>query len=126
MAQDRRLRPCYYCGTECVPTKDHVIPLALAGSDERWNRVDSCGPCNSTKGRQTYEKFTGKTRLPDRVIAATGCVTTTEWVNRATALGLYPPVTRVERFAQRRKLNKVQSHPAWVASPHGPRPKGGW
>jgi hypothetical protein len=61
MAVSKRLRyevlrrdghACRYCGHTApdVPlTVDHVIPVALGGSDEPENLVTACGPCNSGK-----------------------------------------------------------------------------
>ena len=51
---------CTYCNWELtrirpVPagkrqaTRDHVIPCAVGGSNEIWNIVPSCRPCNSTR-----------------------------------------------------------------------------
>lgn len=61
MAVSRRLRyeilrrdnyTCYYCGAKApdVPlTVDHVVPLALGGSDEASNLVTACKDCNAGK-----------------------------------------------------------------------------
>jgi hypothetical protein len=61
MAVSKRLRyeilrrdnhACRYCGRSApdVPlTVDHVIPIALAGSDDASNLVTACGDCNSGK-----------------------------------------------------------------------------
>lgn len=64
---------CHYCHAYfgkkrrhrgSVNTLDHVIPRALGGPDDKWNRVLSCQPCNLAKGAQTYEEFTGTSKLP--------------------------------------------------------------
>lgn len=61
MALSKRLRfeilrrdnhACRYCGAGAPDTKlvvDHVIPVALGGSDEPSNLVTACEPCNSGK-----------------------------------------------------------------------------
>lgn len=61
MAVSKRLRfeifrrdnhTCRYCGAAApdVPiTVDHVIPVALGGTDEATNLVTACGDCNSGK-----------------------------------------------------------------------------
>lgn len=51
---------CKYCGVdlprqgnrdgEQLITLDHVIPVALGGTSERWNVVTCCAPCNQAKG----------------------------------------------------------------------------
>lgn len=44
---------CFYCGlpSSYVPLlMDHVIPVALGGTDDLWNLVPACQPCNSGKG----------------------------------------------------------------------------
>jgi 5-methylcytosine-specific restriction endonuclease McrA len=53
---------CWYCGTETDElrrrTIDHVIPRGMMGSsEERWNLVACCGPCNGIKGRRQIEEF---------------------------------------------------------------------
>jgi len=43
---------CRYCGAKApdvVLTVDHVVPVALGGSDDPSNLVTACGPCNSGK-----------------------------------------------------------------------------
>lgn len=61
MAVSRRLRfeilrrdnhTCRYCGRSApeVPLRvDHVVPVALGGSDDPSNLVTACEPCNSGK-----------------------------------------------------------------------------
>lgn len=61
MSVSRRLRfeilrrdsyTCRYCGGTAPDVKltvDHVIPVALGGSDEPANLVTACGPCNGGK-----------------------------------------------------------------------------
>lgn len=50
--------PCFYCGeqtartltpSDCSRTRDHVVPLALGGTNEYENLVVACGWCNSSK-----------------------------------------------------------------------------
>lgn len=43
---------CHYCKRELAPaevTRDHVVPRALGGRDERWNVVSACKTCNIAK-----------------------------------------------------------------------------
>ncbi len=43
---------CRYCGAKAPDvalTVDHVVPVALGGSDDPSNLVTACGPCNSGK-----------------------------------------------------------------------------
>lgn len=47
---------CHYCYVEMYPgdpntgpTKDHIVPRALGGMDERFNIVMACRDCNSKK-----------------------------------------------------------------------------
>lgn len=63
MAVSKRLRfevlrrdgfRCYYCGTRGNETGDgltidHVVPVALGGTDDAENLVSACGDCNSGK-----------------------------------------------------------------------------
>lgn len=61
MALSKRLRyevlrrdnhACRYCGAAAPDAKlvvDHVVPVALGGSDEPSNLVTACEPCNSGK-----------------------------------------------------------------------------
>lgn len=43
---------CKYCGCDCgdFPTIDHVIPVALGGTNDMENLVVACRSCNSRKG----------------------------------------------------------------------------
>lgn len=43
---------CAYCLTPNPTTIDHVIPLALGGTDDEDNRVPCCFVCNAAKGRR--------------------------------------------------------------------------
>lgn len=45
---------CYYCGTPAalglkVLHIDHVIPVALGGTNDPWNLVAACWDCNAGK-----------------------------------------------------------------------------
>lgn len=40
---------CAYCGTKCVATMDHVVPLCKGGRHAPGNILPACGPCNSRK-----------------------------------------------------------------------------
>lgn len=72
MAVSKRLRyeilrrdnhACRYCGATAPDVKltvDHVVPVALGGSDEPSNLVTACEPCNSGKSASQ----------PDAVIVA--------------------------------------------------------
>ena len=42
---------CQYCGQE-ANTVDHVIPIALGGTDEPSNLVAACARCNYSKGKR--------------------------------------------------------------------------
>lgn len=42
---------CFYCGDQ-PPTSltiDHVVPVAKGGTDDEWNLVAACQPCNAGK-----------------------------------------------------------------------------
>jgi len=51
---------CFYCGLQ-APTVglhiDHVVPRAMGGTDDPWNLVAACQPCNLGKadGAPTQE-----------------------------------------------------------------------
>lgn len=47
---------CHWCGAH-ADTDDHLIPLALGGSDAIDNHVASCRPCNAAKGDKAPEIF---------------------------------------------------------------------
>lgn len=40
---------CRYCGGEAT-TADHIIPQRLNGTDDAYNLIAACQPCNSSKG----------------------------------------------------------------------------
>lgn len=44
----RRRRPCAYCPAPATEI-DHVIPLALGGTNYEGNLAPCCGPCNRAK-----------------------------------------------------------------------------
>lgn len=46
---------CYYCGTPAALGVDqlhidHVVPVALGGTNDPWNLIASCQGCNLGKG----------------------------------------------------------------------------
>lgn len=49
----RDLGACRYCqeDADCI---DHVVPLALGGTNATRNLVAACTPCNGRKGRQVW------------------------------------------------------------------------
>lgn len=49
---------CSYCGTLSGPFHiDHVIAVALGGSDDPTNLVVACKPCNLSKGAKSLEEW---------------------------------------------------------------------
>ena len=43
---------CFYCGIPAQVSQleiDHVIPFSLGGSNDPWNLVPACKPCNAGK-----------------------------------------------------------------------------
>lgn len=44
------LKPCAICGSFYKTCVDHIIPLALGGTDEEGNLQVLCEPCNLRKG----------------------------------------------------------------------------
>lgn len=56
---------CSYCGTEMVweqnhpdqMTIDHVVALAIGGTNERENLIAACRTCNSMKRTRSAESF---------------------------------------------------------------------
>lgn len=42
---------CHYCSRPAA-TWDHIVPLALGGSNFARNMTPACGPCNEAKGAQ--------------------------------------------------------------------------
>jgi len=49
---------CIYCGRSDVPlTRDHKIPLFRGGSNDIYNIVPACKPCNSSKRISTAKEF---------------------------------------------------------------------
>jgi hypothetical protein len=46
---------CRYCGDIVGPFEiDHVVPVAMGGTNRRGNLVLACRPCNSRKGTATW------------------------------------------------------------------------
>ena len=51
---------CAYCGTKEKHkelTLDHVIPLAKMGTDDYFNLLPACRPCNLSKGRSSVRQW---------------------------------------------------------------------
>jgi len=58
---ERQKQRCYWCGSKVRERYhvDHVMPLALGGSDGPENLVISCPPCNLSKGARHPMEFAG-------------------------------------------------------------------
>jgi 5-methylcytosine-specific restriction endonuclease McrA len=67
-ARARKVKTCYYCGSDFreTPHIDHVIPLAGGGKHELSNLCTSCDACNLAKGAKQPNQFTssGQSFLP--------------------------------------------------------------
>lgn len=50
---DRDGWECVHCGSHRDLTVDHVIPVALGGTNDMDNLQTLCRPCNSSKGART-------------------------------------------------------------------------
>ena len=51
---------CAYCGytqKNKEMTLDHVIPITKQGTDEYFNLVPACRPCNLSKGHQAIRQW---------------------------------------------------------------------
>lgn len=47
---------CRYCGSRVGPFDiDHVVPIALGGSNQTRNLVTACASCNSRKGANVWK-----------------------------------------------------------------------
>jgi hypothetical protein len=99
MAVSKRLRfeilrrdnhTCRYCGLhapEVALRVDHVVPVALGGSDEPGNLVTACEPCNS-----------GKTSVaPDQPIVDDVAADALRWANAMKAAVLVMSAERERR-----------------------------
>lgn len=112
MAVSKRLRyeilrrdnhTCRYCGATAPDVKltvDHVLPVALGGSDEPTNLVAACGDCNAGKTSSS----------PDAPLLADVAEKALLW-DRALALAVE---RREARFEQRQTLLEYFED-AWAA-----------
>lgn len=49
---------CRYCGDECGPFHiDHIVSVALGGTDDPSNLCVACKPCNLSKGAKALEDW---------------------------------------------------------------------
>lgn len=46
---------CSCCGARAELTKDHIIPIALGGTDDSWNIQALCAKCNRAKGTRIID-----------------------------------------------------------------------
>lgn len=109
MAVSRRLRyevlrrdahRCRYCGSGApdVPlTVDHVVPVALGGSDDPANLVTACRDCNSGKSASS----------PDAPIVADIDQKAAEW---ARAMSVVVEARTAELAVERTRLNLFDEH----------------
>lgn len=56
-AQGGRCKYCLKPMTLKEATRDHVVPRAKGGSNQKSNTVAACEPCNRAKGDQELSKF---------------------------------------------------------------------
>jgi hypothetical protein len=54
---------CQYCGQE-ANTVDHVLPIALGGTDEPNNLVAACARCNYSKGKRESPTVFVRSEIP--------------------------------------------------------------
>lgn len=68
---------CYYCGSDELPTVDHVIPISAAPElcFVPENCVTACRKCNSSKGSRNQASFLASTSTP---YAFPACASPTE------------------------------------------------
>lgn len=48
LSQNELIRRCHYCRS-LANTKDHIVPLAMGGTDKSLNLVPACWDCNQNK-----------------------------------------------------------------------------
>ena len=48
---------CVYCGAREDLTVDHVLPLSRGGTNDLYNLVTACRPCNSSKNAKTPQEW---------------------------------------------------------------------
>lgn len=100
MAVSKRLRfevlrrdnyTCRYCGAKApdVPMRvDHVVPVALGGSDDPSNLVAACEPCN-----------TGKSSIPaDAALVADVAADALRWSQAMAQVAEIRAAERIERM----------------------------
>ena len=58
---------CHYCGRKASETRlqvDHIVPVALGGTNDPYNLVAACGSCNHRKGGRLPEEAGMRLRRP--------------------------------------------------------------
>jgi hypothetical protein len=55
---------CAYCGCNCNPTQDHIIPLIQDGAYTKDNIVPACKSCNCRKQGRTPEQSKMQLLIP--------------------------------------------------------------
>lgn len=69
---------CAECGTKDDITKDHIVPLALGGTNFAYNLQPLCKPCNFSKGARLPKSaqpslYDGVSRLPEDTSVCKRC-----------------------------------------------------
>jgi hypothetical protein len=96
---------CFYCNeplTLKTATRDHRTPLCRGGSDEIWNIVPACLPCNQKKGWRTVNEFLEKRSSIAKHVRR----------NSQPLAGALKPISRVsleEKADERGLLKKIVS-----------------
>lgn len=62
--KDGKVR-CFYCLTAVPGRWDHVIPVTKGGATVKGNLVPVCGPCDDSKGDQSFVEWMEK-KWPNR------------------------------------------------------------
>jgi hypothetical protein len=71
----RAIHECHYCGQRLGRpgqhrtnrTVDHLRPLSRGGTNDAWNLVACCQPCNRAKGSLTQDEYLAVMHDTERV-----------------------------------------------------------
>lgn len=98
---------CVYCGAESGLVVDHMVPIALGGTDHPDNLALACKPCNSGKSGRTPEQA----KMSIRVKTARDALERYRDTQSNVTVSVTPPDTDTEQISEANASDAFASEP---------------